>query len=161
MKSDVINRGICFLVLGSLAIFLSACAAGFQVSGDLVQGQSALFAGNYPSALSLFQSAAQADPNSVVIGGQLRQGTLSYLGRAQYLNGQLEAARATLQKTMAQPGSENNLSLTQLYLGLHWLAWATGKRVEGYRKRNERHPGFLELHSAKLPLFSWPKVGSG
>jgi len=118
MNSDVINRGICFLVLGSLAIFLSACAASFQVSGDVAQGQTALFAGNYQGAQSHFQSAAQADPNNVVSGGQLRQGILSYLGRAQYLNGQLEAARATLQKAMAQPGSDNNLSLTQLYLGL-------------------------------------------
>ena len=118
MNSDVINRGIRFLVLGSLAIFCSACGPGFQVSGDVAQGQTALFAGNYPGALGYFQSAAQADPNYISSSGQLREGTLSFLGRAQYLNGQLEAARATLRKAVAQQGSDNNVTLAQLYLGV-------------------------------------------
>lgn len=118
MNSDVINRGIRFLVLGSLAIFCSACGPGFQVSGDVAQGQTALFAGNYPGALGYFQSAAQADPNYISASGQLREGILSFLGRTQYLNGQLEAARDTLQKAVAQQGSDNNVTLAQLYLGV-------------------------------------------
>jgi len=118
MNSDVINRGIRFLVLGSLAIFCSACGPGFQVSGDVAQGQTALFAGNYPGALGYFQSAAQADPNYISSSGQLREGILSFLGRTQYLNGQLEAARDTLQKAVAQQGSDNNVTLAQLYLGV-------------------------------------------
>ena len=118
MNSDVINRGIRFLVLGSLAIFCSACGPGFQVSGDVAQGQTALFAGNYPGALGYFQSAAQADPNHISSSGQLREGILSFLGRTQYLNGQLEAARDTLQKAVAQQGSDNNVTLAQLYLGV-------------------------------------------
>src|SRR5262249_879632 len=48
-------------------------------------------------------------------GAELREGVLSYLGRAQYLNGQLPAARATLQQSLAQHKSNN---LTRLYLGL-------------------------------------------
>ena len=76
-----------------------------------------MFAGNYPGALSYFQSAAQTDPN-YVFGAQLREGTLSFLGRAQYLNGQLEPARGTLQKAVAQTGDYNNVALAQLYLGM-------------------------------------------
>ena len=141
MNSDVINRGIRFLVLGSLAIFLSACAAGFQTAGDIIQGRSALFAGNYQSALSHFQSAAQADPNSIA-GTLLRQGILSYLGRAQYLNGQLEAARDTLRKDLAQPGNTNR-TLTQLYLGLTLAR--LGDRQAGLRDIESGTKGILDF----------------
>lgn len=142
MNRYVINRGIRFLVLGSLAIFLSACAAGFQTSGDIIQGRSALFAGNYQSALSLFQSAAQADPNSRA-GTLLRQGILSYLGRAQYLNGQLEAARDTLRQDLAQQGTTNNRTLTQLYLGLTLAR--LGDRQAGLRDIESGTKGILDF----------------
>ena len=111
-------RSLCALGLFALLSLFSACGASFQVSGDMAQGQSALFAGNYPSAQSHFQSVAQADPNYITATGQLREGISSYLGRTQYLNGQLEAARDTLQKAVAQQGSYNNTTLARLYLGL-------------------------------------------
>jgi tetratricopeptide (TPR) repeat protein len=95
-------------------IFFSGCGASFQSGGDVARGRQALFSGNYPAALSYFQSAAQADPN-YMYGAELREGVLSYLGRAQYLNGQLPAAHATLQQALAQHKSNN---LTRLYLGL-------------------------------------------
>src|SRR5262245_56656657 len=113
LRSDSI-----FLTL--FAIFLSSCG-----SSGVPQCQEALVRGDYQGAVSSFQSAAQADPNNVVTSGpQLRQGILSYLGRAQYLNGQLEEARDTLrkdleqQKYLAQQGNNRNFALTQLYLGL-------------------------------------------
>jgi tetratricopeptide (TPR) repeat protein len=96
------------------AFFFSGCGAGFQAGSDVAQGRQALFRGDYPTALTYFQSATQADP-SYIYGTELRQGTLSYLGRAQYLNGQLAPARDTLQKALAQHKSDN---LARLYLGL-------------------------------------------
>jgi len=73
-----------------------------------------MFRGDYPTALGYFQSAAQTDP-TYVYGTELREGVLSYLGRSQYLTGQLPAARATLQQAVTQHKSDN---LARLYLGL-------------------------------------------
>jgi tetratricopeptide (TPR) repeat protein len=95
-------------------IFLAGCGASFQGGGDIAQGRQALFRGDYPTALSYFQGAEKAGPN-YVYGTELREGVLSYLGRAQYLTGQLPAARATLQQALAAHRSDN---LARLYLGM-------------------------------------------
>ena len=118
MNNEKWHRALCPLALVLFLAWLSGCGAGFQVSGDFAQGQTALFAGNYPGALGYFQSAAQADPNYISSTGQLREGILSFVGRTQYLTGQLEAARDTLQKAVAQQSSNNNVTLAQLYLGV-------------------------------------------
>jgi tetratricopeptide (TPR) repeat protein len=97
-----------------LCIFFAGCAASFQGGSDVAQGRQALFRGDYPTALTYFQSAEKAGPN-YIYGTELREGVLSYLGRAQYLNGQLPAARATLQQALAAHRSDN---LARLYLGL-------------------------------------------
>jgi tetratricopeptide (TPR) repeat protein len=97
------------------ALFICAgCAASFQGGSDVAQGRQALFRGDYPTALVHFQSAEKAGPN-YVYGTELREEVLSYLGRAQCLNGQLPAARATLEQAIAQHRSDN---LARLYLGL-------------------------------------------
>jgi tetratricopeptide (TPR) repeat protein len=101
------------LVLFSLIVFLSACAS-VQTGGDVDQGRQALFAGNNQSALSYFQAAAQTDPN-YVYGTEMREGVLSYLGRAQYLTGNYPQARQTLERALAQHRSDN---VARLYLGL-------------------------------------------
>lgn len=108
------SRRICSLVLYFGVALLLGCGPGFQAGSDVSQGRQALFRGDYPTALGYFQTAAQADPN-YVYGTELRQGTLSYLGRAQYLNGQLAPAQDTLRKALAQHKSDN---LARLYLGL-------------------------------------------
>ena len=95
-------------------IFFTGCAANFQGGGDIAQGRQALLRGDYPAALGYFQSAEKAGPN-YVYGTELREGVLSYLGRAQYLNGQLPTARSTLQQALAAHKSDN---LARLYLGL-------------------------------------------
>ena len=95
-------------------IFFTGCATTFQGGSDVAQGRQALFRGDYPTALGYFQNAEKAGPN-YVYGTELREGVLSYLGRAQYLNGQLPAARATLQQALAAHRSDN---LARLYLGL-------------------------------------------
>jgi tetratricopeptide (TPR) repeat protein len=95
-------------------MFFTGCATTFQGGSDVAQGRQALFRGDYPTALAYFQNAEKAGPN-YVYGTELREGILSYLGRAQYLNGQLPAARATLQQALAAHRSDN---LARLYLGL-------------------------------------------
>ena len=110
-------------------VFFSGCGASFQSGGDISQGREALFRGDYQGALALFQNAAQTDPN-YIFGTELREGTLSYLGRAQYLTGQLAPARDTLQKALAQHKSD---SVARLYLGLT-LA-----------RQNDRQSGLREI----------------
>ena len=86
-----------------------------------------MFRGDNQGALGYFQAAAQTDSN-YIYGTELREGTLSYLGRAQYLNGQLAPARDTLQKALAQHKSDN---LARLYLGL--TVARQGDRQSGLR----------------------------
>jgi tetratricopeptide (TPR) repeat protein len=144
MNSDIINRGICFLIWGSLAIFLSACGANIQAGSGATQGREALIRGDYQGAVSSFQSSAQADPNNTYIfGPQLKQGILSYLGRAQYLNGQLEAAQDTLRKDLTQQESNKTFALTQLYLGLTMAR--LGDRQAGMRDIESGTKGILDF----------------
>ena len=106
-------RRIHFLALLFLSIWLSACVS-FQAAGDIAQGRQALFKGNNQAALGYFQAAEQVDP-AYVYDTELRQGVLSYLGRAQYLTGNYAAARSTLEKALSQNPSDN---VARLYLGL-------------------------------------------
>ena len=106
-------RRIHFLVLLFLSIWLSACVS-FQAAGDIAQGRQALFKGNNQAALGYFQAAEQVDP-AYVDDTELRQGVLSYVGRAQYLTGNYAAARSTLEKALSQNPSDN---VARLYLGL-------------------------------------------
>jgi len=96
-----------------VTVSLSACAS-FQSAGDVAQGRQALFEGNNQTALGYFQAAAQADPN-YIYGTELQEGTLSFLGRAQYLNGDYARARSTLEKALARHKDDN---VARLYLGL-------------------------------------------
>ena len=101
------------LVAFSLTVFLSACAT-VEDAGQIASGRQALFTGNYPAALSYFQSAAQTNPNAVY-GATLRLGVFTYLGQAQYLNGQYPEARQSLQKALTMHPADN---VARLYLGL-------------------------------------------
>jgi tetratricopeptide (TPR) repeat protein len=102
-----------FLAWSFLSIWLSACAS-FQAAGDIAQGRQALFKGNNQAALGYFQAAEQVDP-AYVDDTELREGVLSYVGRAQYLTGNYAAARSTLEKALSQNPSDN---VARLYLGL-------------------------------------------
>ena len=114
MKIKQISCWKRFSVLFSVVAFISGCGAGFQAAGDVAQGRQALFTGDNASALAYFQNAAQVDPQ-YIYGTELRTGVWSYVGRAQYLNGQLGPARQTLEKARTQNRSDN---LAVLYLGL-------------------------------------------
>jgi tetratricopeptide (TPR) repeat protein len=148
MKIDVTNRATYFLVLGWVVGFLSACGPSFQTGGDVAQGRQALFRGDYQSALSYFQNAAQADPN-YIYGSELREGTLSFLGRAQYLDGQLAPARATLQKAIAQHKSDN---VARLYLGLTLAR--QGDRQSGLRQIESGMKGIRDFLNYITSTFS-------
>lgn len=106
-------RRIHFLALLFLSIWLSACAS-FQAAGDIAHGRQALIAGNNQAALGYFQAAEQVDP-AYIYGTELRQGVLSYLGRAQYLTGNYAQAQPTLETALSQNQSDN---IARLYLGL-------------------------------------------
>ena len=106
-------KRIHFLVWSFLSIWLSACAS-FQAAADITQGRQALIQGNNQSALGYFQTAEQIDP-TYVYGTELRQGVLSYLGRAQYLTGNYAQARSTLERALSQNQDD---SIARLYLGL-------------------------------------------
>ena len=102
----------CFFLAFSLGIFLSACAT-VEDAGQIASGRQALFTGNYPAALGYFQSAAQSNPNAVY-GATLRLGVFTYLGQAQYLNGDTRK-RASRCKRRFLRTSDN---VARLYLGL-------------------------------------------
>ena len=134
----IVQRGYALFLL-LVAVSFAGCGPGFQAGADVAQGRQALFRGDYGTALSSFQSAAQADPN-YVYGTELREGVLSYLGRAQYLNGQLPAAQKTLQQSLAVHKSNN---LTRLYLGLTLAREGDRKTAAGDIQKGLRGMGHL------------------
>ncbi len=125
------------LALMLVGIVFSGCGPGFQAGGDVAQGRQALIRGDYGTALNYFQSAAEADPN-YVWGTELREGVLSYLGRAQYLTGNLPAAQKTLQQSLALHKSNN---LARLYLGLTFAREGDRKTAAGEIQKGLRGMG--------------------
>ena len=95
-------------------VFLIGCGGGIQAAGDVARGREALFRGDNQRALGYFQTAAQTDPN-YVFSTDRPEGVDSYLGRAQYLNGQYAEARQSLENDLSQHPEDN---LSRLYLGL-------------------------------------------
>jgi tetratricopeptide (TPR) repeat protein len=113
LKEEMTMRVKYFLAWLFVSVLLSACAS-VQSAGEIAQGRQALFEGNNQAALGYFQAAVQVDPN-YRYGTELQEGTLSFLGRAQYLNGDYARARSTLEKALAQQKEDN---VARLYLGL-------------------------------------------
>ena len=97
----------------SLTVLLSACAV-VNTAGDIAQGRQAMLEGKYQLALDYFWAGDQLDPH-YMFGAELREGVLSFLGRAQYLTGNYPQARQTLQKALSQHRTDN---VARLYLGL-------------------------------------------
>jgi tetratricopeptide (TPR) repeat protein len=97
----------------SLFVFLAGCAS-LQAGGDLASGRQALLKGNNETALGFFQRAAQKDPN-YVWGVPPQQSVWSYVGRSEYLTGQIPQARKTLERVLSGNREED---IARLYLGL-------------------------------------------
>ena len=96
-----------------LGLIFSSCAT-IQTAGTMQSGRQALFRGDNKAALGYFREVAERDPN-FVYGTALRQGIWSYVGRAEYLNGQLPQARQSLERALAANQTED---VARLYLGL-------------------------------------------
>jgi tetratricopeptide (TPR) repeat protein len=105
-------------------VLLSGCAS-FQAATDVQYGREAFIIGHDKVAESYFQKAARIDPNYVKYG-ELPEGVWSYLGRAEYANGELTQARKSLERALALNKDDN---MAKLYLGLT-LARA-GDRQQG------------------------------
>ena len=89
-----------FLAGLSLIVLLAACKV-VESAGDVAQGRQALLEGKYQLALDYFWDADQVDPY-YTYGAELREGVLSFLGRAQYLTGNYAQARQTLEKDLSR-----------------------------------------------------------
>jgi tetratricopeptide (TPR) repeat protein len=144
------------LAMLSLSVVLSACA-NFQVGGYVQSGIQALLAGNNQTALSYFQAAAQQNPN-YIYSGQLNQGVLSYLGRAQYLNKDYAQARESLEKALTQNKTDN---LARLYLGLTQARLGDNqaglKNIEASMKRID---SWLNYLNGNFPGEGWDPGGA-
>jgi len=114
MKNRRMSHNVLFLAASVLLISFYGCGPSFQAGGDVAQGRQALFRGDYQVALGYFQRAEQMEPN-YIYGTELREGVLSFLGRTQYLTGDLTGARRTLEQSLSRHKGNN---LTRLYLGL-------------------------------------------
>src|SRR5918996_6197518 len=111
-KGKTLGLTICVL---QLALFFSGCAA-YQVSGDVQRGRYALMAGDSKDALAYFQRAAQVDPGYAnKIGPVKWESVWTYMGRAQYSNGDFVGARKSLEQARSRYPDD---SLAPLYLGL-------------------------------------------
>src|SRR5215475_3135447 len=102
-----------FLAGLSLVVLVAACKL-VESAGDVDQGRQALLEGKYQLALDYFWDADKMDPY-YMYGAELREGVLSFLGRAQYLTGNYAQARQTLEKDLRYHKSDN---VARLYLGL-------------------------------------------
>jgi len=120
-------RTMYLLMVLSFSVLFSACAS-FQTATDIAGGRQALFAGNNQAALASFTQAAQANPDAVY-GATLRLGVLTYLGQAQYLNGDYAQARQTLRRELSQHPSDN---VALLYLGLAEARLGNRERALGH-----------------------------
>ena len=108
-----------FLAGLSLTVLLSACAA-IRGGGEVEQGRQALLAGNYQAALGYFQQAEQTDPD-YMYSAELREGVLSYLGRAQYLTGNYTQARqAFSKKPFPPPQRQSRTAILGPYVVSSW-----------------------------------------
>src|SRR5262245_35480380 len=104
------------IALLTFLVLLSGCGAfqAFQASSAVGLGRQELFRGQNQDALESFEVAARSDPG-YSFGADRPEGVFSYLGRAQYLNGQYVQARESLERDLAR---DQGNSLSRLYLGL-------------------------------------------
>jgi tetratricopeptide (TPR) repeat protein len=144
------------LVMLWLGVVLSGCA-NYQAGGDVQAGVQALLAGDNQTALSYFETAAQQDPN-YIYDTQLRQGVLSYLGRAQYLNKDYAQARQTLERALRQNKTDN---LARLYLGLTQARLGNNQAgLNDIEASMKRINGWLNYLNGYFPGEGWDPGGA-
>ena len=112
----------------------------FQV-GSLVQsGRQALLKKNYEDALGYFERAAKKDPSYVFQSGHFSEGIWTYVGRCQYVTGDFQVARQSLELSLKTRPDDH---VARLYLGLALVRAADAKH------------GLGEIQNGLQGLFDW------
>jgi tetratricopeptide (TPR) repeat protein len=120
-------------------LFVSSCAS-FQAASQIQAGRVALFKDEPGIAVVHFRRAAEMDPNYLMNFGVYSQGVWSYVGRTEYLTGNLPQARRSLERAVTQ---YNDDYLARIYLGLT-LA-----------RDGDRPKGLGELQSGMKSIHDW------
>ena len=120
-------------------LFVSSCAS-FQAAGQIQAGRLALFKDEPAIAAAHFRRAAEVDPNYLMNFGVYSQGVWGYVGRTEYLTGNLPQARRSLERAVTQ---YNDDYLARIYLG---LTLARG---------GDRQRGIGELQSGMKGIHDW------
>ncbi len=120
-------------------LFVSSCAS-FQAAGQIQAGRVALFKDEPTTATAHFRRAAEVDPNFLMKFGGYSQGVWGYVGRTEYLTGNLPQARRSLERAVTQ---YNDDYLARIYLGLT-LA-----------RDGDRQRGLGELQSGMKGIHDW------
>ena len=102
-----------FLIL-PFAFYLSACVS-YDAGGNVQRGRFALLRGDSKLALDHFQRATEIDSNYAMRIGPMKEGVWTYVGRAQYANGDFKAAQKSLELARTRHPDD---SFAPLYLGL-------------------------------------------
>jgi tetratricopeptide (TPR) repeat protein len=127
-----------YMWLFASLIACSGCAAT-RAHQNIYLGRQAFFIGNYDAAQSYFNDAAQVDPN-YVYGTYYRQGVWSYVGRAEYVKGNLQQAQRDLERAIA---ADHDVDIARLYLGLTLI------------RKTDREQGLREIENGMRGIQDW------
>jgi hypothetical protein len=138
MKKEITMKVIRFLSWLLLSVLLSACAV-VTTAGDIAQGRQAMLEGNYQLALDYFWTGDQVDPN-YTYGAELREGVLSFLGRAPIPHRELCTSASDLGKNLSYHRSDN---VARLYLGLTLV------------RLGDRQAGLTNIQRGMSGIYNW------
>ncbi|HEY7557798.1 MAG TPA: aquaporin [Candidatus Binatia bacterium] len=121
-----------------MTVILHVSNAPKLVGQQVQAGRLALQTGRPNDAVAFLTQAAEQDPDYKT-PYLVREGVLTYLGRAYYETGRNAEARSTLEKALAKDKDD---PLAHLYLGLTLAR--NGKRERGHQEINSGLKGILE-----------------
>jgi len=123
-----------------IGLFIVSGCASFRAAGQVQSGRVALFKQQPEAALAHFRQATEVDPNYVAHYGPYSQSVWSYVGRAEYLQGNLPQARKSLERAITHQRDDY---LARIYLGLT-LA-----------RDGDRQRGLSEIQSGMRGIHDW------
>jgi tetratricopeptide (TPR) repeat protein len=119
-------------------LFVSSCAS-FHAAREIQAGRTALFRDEPRIALVHFRRAAEVDPNYLMKFNYFNQGVWSYVGRTEYLTGDLPQARQSLERAVKSYGEDH---LARIYLGL-----TLARQGDGPAGLGELQNGMKSIHA--------------